>query len=78
MSTIAAPDQDLPAVSTPTPAVRPVRRRVLSATLRLVLWGAGGVALLVAIAYALYSNPAETVQARASARSLLVSALDTG
>jgi hypothetical protein len=78
MSTAAAPEHDASALPTPTPAVRPVRRRVLSATKRLVLGIVGVVALLVLIAYALYSNPAETGQARATAQSLVVSALDPG
>lgn len=78
MSTATAPEHDLPAVPTPTPAVRPVRRRVLSATRRLVLWIVGSVSLLALVAYALYSNPADTGRARAGARSLLVSALDPG
>jgi len=83
MPTAASLAQDVTAeadgaVPTPTPAVRPVRRRVLSATRRLVLAIVGGVALLAALAYALYSNPADTGRARASAQSLLVSALDPG
>ena len=66
------------AVPTPTPAVRPVPRRVLPTAARLALWGAGGLALLAALAFALYSNPADTGRARATSRSLLLSALDPG
>ncbi len=58
--------------------MRPARRRVISATLRMVLWIVGAVMLLVLLAYALYSNPAETGRARAPARGLLISALDPG
>lgn len=78
MSTSAAPEQDLPAGPGATPAVRPVRRRVLSASRRLVLWIVVGIGLVALIGYALYSNPADTGRARASARSLLPSAVDSG
>jgi hypothetical protein len=72
------PELDEQLGPTPTPAVRPVRRRVLPATARLVLWIVGALVLLLLVAYALYSNPADTGRARATARGLLVSALDSG
>ena len=78
MATFATPEEDLPATPTPTPAVRPVRRRVVSATRRIVMWSVGAIALVALIGYALYSNPADTGRARAAARGLLLSALDPG
>ena len=78
MATFATPDHELSPTPTPAPAVRPVRRRVISATRRLVLWISGAVALVGLIGYALYSNPADTKSARANARGLLLSALDPG
>jgi hypothetical protein len=79
VSTATAPDAGAPLATPPlTPAVRPVPRRVLSATLRLALWVLGVVALLGLVGYALYSNPADTGRSRASARSLLASVLDPG
>jgi hypothetical protein len=78
VSAAIPPELRQPAVVTPTPAVRPVRRRVLSATVRLVLWVVGALTLLALLAYTLYSNPADTGRARATARSLLASVLDPG
>ncbi|CAA9300554.1 MAG: hypothetical protein AVDCRST_MAG11-800, partial [uncultured Gemmatimonadaceae bacterium] len=56
----------------------PAPRPLLSATLRLALAVAGAVAVVALAAYALWANPAEAGRARATAQSLLVSALDPG
>jgi hypothetical protein len=47
MATFVTPDEhEVPATPTPAPAVRPVRRRMLSATRRLALAILGTIALL--------------------------------
>jgi hypothetical protein len=66
------------AVPTPTPAVRPVARRALPGGVRVGLWLVGAVALVAALAFALYANPADAGRARVTARSLLLGTLDPG